>query len=461
MRKFRNGEDRKQIALLPRSIEEYVPGNDLVRYVDALIDELDLSGIESRYSWNGRPAYSPRILVKVLLYGKMRGIRTGRELSRACRENLRFIFLAQNEQPDFRTINDFRKLHSDRLAGLLRQTIQIGLREQLIDLNQVCIDGTKLGASAGRKSFKTPEKLREELEGLEKELKASFAQDNELEEEENNRYGGSDGEGKLPAELESKEKLAQRLRQALKEHNDSVRTEKPETISITDPECRMMKGKGVNPSYNAQAAIDAKSRLVVGGYVVNACCDSSELIPAIDDIEKLTDKTPVLVSADRGYTRISYLTDLETRKIDGYISSRKRRKQEFQYDPKEMRCICPEGKELHQIEKCRSYTRFTISTECNDCHRKPECWRKGKARRTVIFSMHEEAAIRMRAKVESEKGKLISTLRASTIEPLFGTLKFAKRLRQFTVRGLRQVNNAWRLELAAYNIEKLCRLKLV
>ncbi len=155
MKTFRSGMSRNQLTMLPASIEEYVLPEDLVRYVDVLVEEFDLSEIETSYSAFGRPAYSPRLLVKVLLYGKMRGIRSGRELSRACRENLRFIYLACNEQPDFRTINDFRKVHSASLAKLLRQTIEIGLNEGIIDLKQVCIDGTKLGASAGRRSFKS------------------------------------------------------------------------------------------------------------------------------------------------------------------------------------------------------------------------------------------------------------------------------------------------------------------
>ncbi len=160
MKSFRTGTNRNQLTMLPTSVEEYVPLDDLVRYVDMLVEEFDLREIENRFSPHGRPAYSPRLLVKILLYGKMRGIRSGRELSRACRENLRFIYLACNEKPDFRTINDFRKLHSAQLAGLLRQTIEIGLREGIIDLKQVCIDGTKLAASAGRRSFKSPEKLK-------------------------------------------------------------------------------------------------------------------------------------------------------------------------------------------------------------------------------------------------------------------------------------------------------------
>lgn len=174
MRRFRNSIDRKQLSLLPSSVEDYVGAEDFVRYVDELVELLDLSSIESAYSFQGRPAFEPRIMVKILVFGSLRGIRSARELSRECRENLRFIFLAQNEKPDFRTINLFRKLHSKSLASLLRQTIEIGLKEEIIDLKTVAVDGTKIRAFAGRRSFGKPENFKSELDALEKELEERY-----------------------------------------------------------------------------------------------------------------------------------------------------------------------------------------------------------------------------------------------------------------------------------------------
>lgn len=454
MKTFRTGESRSQLKFLPPSIDDYVGADDFVRYIDTLIEELDLSRVEKCYSSIGRPAYSPRLLVKVILYGKMRGIRSGRELSVACKENLRFIFLARNEKPDFRTINDFRKLQSENLAGLLRQTIEIGLNAGLIDLKAVCIDGTKLAASAGRNSFKTPNNLREELDKLEKDLAESFREDIENEKDEDGRHGDDDGEKRLPTELANKEKLKEKLQRAIKEHAECERKDKPSAISTTDPECRMMRGKGTNPSYNAQAAIDAKSRMAVGGYVTNACCDGGELISAIENIKANTGRNPDLVSADRGYTTLDHLVELETRGIDGFISQRKRRRQDFQYDSGKDIYLCPEGKELLRVYTTADHVRYARS-DCNDCARKEGCWRKNAKRRSICVSSSENAALRMWDKVQSHRGKEISVLRASTIEPLFGTIKFAKRLRQLTVRGLKRVSEVWELELAAYNIQKL------
>jgi hypothetical protein len=324
-------------------------------------------------------------------------------------------------------------------------------------MQQVCIDGTKLAASAGRRSFKTPKKLKEELDALEREIKESFDTDTVEEKREDERFGDDDdGDPRLPPDIESKQQLVERLRRAIKEHEQSERKKKPETISLTDPECRMMKGKGVNPSYNAQAAIDVKSRMVVGGYMTNACCDSSELIPVINSVKENTGQLPRLVSTDKGYTRLDHIVELETLGIDGFISQRERRKQEFTYDKSRDVYVCPEGRELTRIERTQTATRYAIS-ECGNCFRKAKCWRKNASRRMVYVSDMEESARRMRFKTMSEKGKEISRLRASTIEPLFGTIKFAKRLRQFSVRGLKRVHESWLLELAAHNLERLYR----
>src|SRR5258708_103496 len=167
MKKFREGQDRRQVMLLPPSVDDYVGTNDLSRYVDVLVDEFDLKGIERKYSTQGRPAYQPRIIVKLLVYGKLRGITSSRELAAAARENVRFMYLAQNERPDFRTISEFRKRHRQELAELLTQTIAIGIREELIDLKCVAVDGTKLQGFAGRTSFKSPKLIKEELDRLE------------------------------------------------------------------------------------------------------------------------------------------------------------------------------------------------------------------------------------------------------------------------------------------------------
>lgn len=147
------------------------------------------------------------------------------------------MFLRQNERPDFRTISDFRKTHREELAELLTQTIAIGVRENLIDLKCVSIDGTKIHGAAGKKSFKRPEFLREEIARLENEIRESLQRNTQNDKDEDGQHGGGDGEIRLTAAGEDKKVLRDKLKKALN-HYLSIEGEKPRGVSVTDPECR-------------------------------------------------------------------------------------------------------------------------------------------------------------------------------------------------------------------------------
>lgn len=464
MRKFKRTTNRRQLTLLPQCIEDYIPTEDIVRYIDTVVDELDISNIEEKYSYDGRPAYEPQIIIKILLYGKMRGIRSSRELSRAVRENLRFIYLASNEKPDFRTIINFRKKFHKQLGELFKQTVKIGLRENFINLEHVCIDGTKLRAFAGRNSFKRPEKLKEILEKLEEEIIESYEGDIELDKEEDNLYGKEDREAPLPKELQDKAVMVKKIKKALKEHEEINRESKPKRMSTTDSECRYMKSKGILPSYNAQIAVDAKSRMAVGGLVSNCCTDNGQLIPVLESIKEKTGRDPKAISVDKGYADHKGLLDVERRKIDGYIpgmaeTSKKYSFSDFQYDKEEDVYICPNSEKLHRIKTKKKKHKKGRKYECENCKGcklRDKCMRnpRTQVKRSLKVPEYIDKLLSMQAKVETEKGKKISKLRGATVEPVIGYIKYSKKLRRFIFRGLEMVNAMWKFELAAYNIER-------
>lgn len=462
MKKFRHQANRQQIALLPASIDEYIPQDDIVRYIDAMIDEMDLSAIESKYSIFGRPAYHPQVLVKILLYGKMRGIRSSRELSRASQENLRFIFLSNNEKPDFRTLLLFRKRFHKELGSLLKQTIGIGLKEKIITLDHVCIDGTKLRAFAGRNSFKKPKKLKEDLEKLEEEIAQSITEDIRIDEEEEKRYGNNDKEEKLPKGLEDKKVLIAKIKSALTQY-EGIEGEKPKKISTTDPESRYMKSKGILPSYNAQAAVDQSSGMVVGGYATNSVTDNAQLIPMLEEVAEVTGKDPAVISADKGYGENEGLAEVERRGIDGYIARIKDMEgqyslEDFDYDKRTDAYRCPDGRNLNFIMQTKKHRRYQ-SADCSGCPLRANCLRfpDRPINRSLNVSIYAEQALRMKKKMETEKGKAMLKVRGATVEPVFGHIKYCKKLRQFLFRGLNMINSMWKLELAAYNLEKLAK----
>jgi len=455
MKKFREGANRGQLSLLPASLEDYVSESDIVRYVDTLIDELDLRSIESKYSFQGRPAYSPRMLAKLLIFGKMRGIRSSRELAEASRENIRFMFLTNNEKPDFRTIIRFRKTHHRELASLLQQTIAIGVREQLISLEHVSIDGTKLRSFSSRKSFKDPEKLREQLSELEEELAKSFAEDVREDSEDDDE--GPDAS--LPVELQNKVALREKIRTALK-HYDAVEGEKPRQISISDPESRFMKGDGKQPAYNAQLAVDSYKGLAVGGFVTNACSDNSQLRPMLEEVEHSTGTNPRVVIADKGYGEIEGLAELSSRNIDGYVPQRSAHAdryslEDFTYQEDDS-YLCPSGEVLKRANDRRRHRVYKASS-CAGCLSREQCIRGKAKNRSLTVSIHANLVAEMKAKTQTPLAKNMRQIRAATVERAFGNIKYCKKLRQLTYRGISIVNSMWQLELAAMNIEKIAK----
>src|ERR1700675_2406048 len=142
----------EQNLLLPPSLREWLPENHLAYFVSDVVDQLDLSAIESVYAGEdgGQPPYHPRMMTKILLYGYCVGVFSSRRIERKLTEDVGFRILAAGNEPDFRTISDFRKLHLAALQGLFDQMLQIALRAGTMKLGQVMVDGSKVKANASK-----------------------------------------------------------------------------------------------------------------------------------------------------------------------------------------------------------------------------------------------------------------------------------------------------------------------
>lgn len=458
MKRFRSVSSREQLFLLPRSLDEYVPLDDGLRLMDEVIEQLDLSSIEGQFVGGGRPAYSPRVLVKILAYGTLRGIRSSRELARATQENLRFMYLAQGEQPDFRTISNFRKRFHSELSELLAQTVTVGLKEGIITLEQVAIDGTKIRGSAGKNSFKTQEKLEEQQARLEelisKELKAGTSVD----EQEDDALGDDkDGNMHLPPSLQGKKERQERVRKALEE----LKKTGAKRASTTDPECRFIKQ---HPSYNAQAAVDVTSGFAVGGYVTTSVNDVQELSRNVQNVVRTTGETkPQSVVADQGYATYEEIVSVEQDGIEVFVplgEPKAKAAHLFTYDAAADQYTCVGGRTLKRSGATHKQTHYKTRS-CGGCeHRAACCPDKPEGTvRLVARHKHHDLRLRMDAKMDTDAGRSALRQRRSTVEPLFGTIKFPRRLMMFCLRGVEKVSSLWRFELAVHNIAKLAQVR--
>ena len=142
---------------LPINLEIIIPSDEPVRLLSAVLEELDYRKLTATYSRLGRIEYSPRLLFKVLLYACSRGIYSSREIERACRENVNFMYLLEGKKgPDHNTIARFRSQHlPEAVEDLLQQMVQLLVKHGEISFEEsaVFIDGTKIEANAGRYTF--------------------------------------------------------------------------------------------------------------------------------------------------------------------------------------------------------------------------------------------------------------------------------------------------------------------
>src|SRR3989442_2741341 len=214
MKTFRPYEP-DQLLLMPPSLADWVPEDHLARFVSDLVDTLDLSAIEDTYTEErGYPPYHPCMMVKVLLYGYCTGIYSSRRMAEKLLDSVAFRFLAAGNQPDFRTISDFRKRHEVALSGLFEQVLK-GCRESgLVKLGRVALDGTKIKANASKHKAMSYGRMVEKETELRRQIKEMFRQADAIDREEDRRYGPDRRGEELPEELARRAARLKHSRQA-------------------------------------------------------------------------------------------------------------------------------------------------------------------------------------------------------------------------------------------------------
>jgi transposase len=210
-----------QRVLLPRDLEEEIEPNHLVRVVNAVIEKMDLRVVYEQYKGGGTSSYHPKMLLKVLIYAYTQQIYSSRKIAKALRENIYFMWLSGNSQPDFRTINRFRGVVvKETITEIFAAVLGLLIEGGYVKLEDYFLDGTKLEANASKYSFvwaKNTKRYKEQVQARVAELVETIEQINAAEDVE---YGAGDlpeRGGNKPldaAQLEAKiNELNERLRQ--------------------------------------------------------------------------------------------------------------------------------------------------------------------------------------------------------------------------------------------------------
>src|SRR6266536_2884070 len=200
--------DRDQPFLLPPDVRDWLTDGHLAWFVLDVVDHLDLQPFyrAHRDDGHGHPAYDPKLLLGVLLYGYCIGVRSSRQLERRCHEDIAFRVLAANQTPDHVTIARFRVRHEQALAGFLVASLKLCAAAGMVRVGTVALDGTKLAGNAADKANRTHAKLEAEVAEI-------LRQAAEADQREDRLFGDARGD-ELPEALASKAGRLARLRQA-------------------------------------------------------------------------------------------------------------------------------------------------------------------------------------------------------------------------------------------------------
>ena len=272
--------------LLPPSLREWMPEDHLAYFVSDVVDQLDLSAMDRVYGdeKRGQPPYDPRMMTKLLVYAYCVGVFSSRRIERRLLEDIAFRVMAADNQPNFRTISEFRKIHLQTLEGMFEQVLKIALEAGAPKVGRVALDGTKIKANAGKHKAMSYDRMKEKERDLRAEVREMMAQAEAADAEEDQRYGDKRGD-ELPAELarretrlkairEAKRALEARAREKAAAEGGDPKQAKPkekDQYNFTDPESRIMKGPdGFIQGYNAQAAVEPTLQLIVGQTVTAA-----------------------------------------------------------------------------------------------------------------------------------------------------------------------------------------------
>ena len=256
--------DREQVWLLPPSLDEVLADDHPARLVAALVDSLTAAewaelGVDLAGQALGAPAYHPRALLGIWLYGFMIGLRSARRLETACREQLALQWLSGYQQPDHNTLWRFYREHRNQLRGLLRHTVQIAARLGLVDWALQAVDGTKVAGSASSSRTYDAQQLERLLERTERAIADLEAQ---------NEAGDEPAAARLPADLAE----AKRLHAEVLAARAKLAAGERRHVNLTDPDARLLRAAGgYLTGYNAQAvAVTVRYEAGAAGPVEDA-----------------------------------------------------------------------------------------------------------------------------------------------------------------------------------------------
>lgn len=459
--------NRQQTWLLPPTLNELIPDDHPARFVATVVDALDQGvweklGISLDGEPLGAPAYHPRALLSVWLYGFMTGTRSSRKLEAACRDQMPYLWLTGWQHPDHNTLWRFYKEHRNDMRHLFKLTVRTAVKMDLLDLAVQAVDGTKVAANVDKDRTYDAKGLERLLERIEKIIQ-------QLERE------NESGNDPPPVHLPEKLRRAEQLRTEVKSAMQQLTKKGHKCINLTDGDANLMKGRqGIIPSYNLEAVVsplkvDETNKtgvLMTGVELVPEPEDQKQLIPMMEQSEEMTGKLADMTLADAGFHSSANLAACEQRnRVIVMPEAREKtlqnpyHKDRFNYDANTDSYLCSHGQTLKFIGT-RYILKKTVrvysvpGAVCRRCSAFGICTRKTHGRELLIGPYDSELR-RHRAWMATEEAKTVYKRRKELVEPVFGIIKEQMGVRRFLLRGWSNVQAEANTLATAFNLRTL------
>jgi len=460
---FRPSE-RSQLTFLPPSIEEYVAQDDPVRAYDAFMDSLDWRalGVVADEHQAGCPAYPPKTMLKILVYGYSYGIRSSRKLERALHHNLSFIWIAGGLQPDFKTLSRFRRDHRSALKEVIKHCAKLCVQLGVIAGNTLFVDGSKFRANAGTHNHCTAEQCDERLQQIDQRIEEILAECECVDTQE----AQEDSMVHLRQELAEQQGRKERIEAAVQQLQEQAL----KRVNTTDPDCALMHSRqGCHAAVNSQIVTDDQHGLIVNSDVVKDNNDRQQFAEQIQAAQEITGKVPEVAGADCGYYSGKELEKMAAAATTVLVPARgqahpsKRKpfaKGRFTYVADENVYLCPAGHRLTYRRTCedRHWREYQMDGgTCCACEHYKECTR-GRNGRKIVRYFNEDLRDRLRQQFEEPAHKEIYRRRKQKVELPFGHIKRNLGAGHFLLRGLAGVRAEMSLLASCFNVTRLIGL---
>lgn len=487
--------DRNQLQLFSPSLDEMIASDHKIRSFETLLNSLNWESWEREYNLTrGQPPIHPMYLSGLIIYGLLERIRSSRDLEKASRMRIDFMWFLSGRSIDHSTISSFRTKFKSNLDDLFKQIALISLTGST-EIN-LSIDGTRIRSNNSVHKSLTAESLKVRVHEISTQLSEALE---EMATQDCLDDPDSASKSDIEVTLHALEQKHSKLRSALKEvtNRDSKKFNRkgraPKSkIPLTDQDSYILKNKegGFAPNYTPVAAVDVETGTILSAQVPVASSEESTVMPAVDDIQNFTKMKPEKILFDKSFASGKNLHELDKYGIESYSSAGKtnsnnpaERKllaepvntslwdqlpstktgkiltEAFIYDQGNDCYWCPMGKKLELFCKTKRKEKTGIKryryTSCEGCPLQKRCISGKNANRTITCDKYSESRLNLVKRMAQKTAPSIYSKRAPVSEGVFAQIKGSMGIRKFLTRGMKKVRTEWLWICTAYNINKL------